>query len=477
MSGSRENHPPDPTLDRTGTTPIQHQIYRRLRDAIETGTVAAGARLPSSRALAAQLGIARGTVDAAYARLAGEGYIQPRGAAGTVVAAGLAYVRARAARATTPKAADPDPTAAPQATMFRMGLPALDAFPRKLWTRLAARTVRALNQDTMIYPNPAGHIRLREALAAYLAVSRGIACAPDRIVITVGYQGAIALIGHVLLHERDQVWVEDPGYLIVRDTLSALRARLVPVRVDADGMRVEEAMARAPRARLAVVTPSHQSPLGVALALPRLLTLLAWARAAGAWIVEDDYDSEYRYAGHPLPALKSLDAHDRLLYAGSFSKVLFPGLRLGYMVLPDALIARFVEAARLTSAGQPVLPQIIVTRFMADGHFVRHLKRMRALYAERRAALATALAGEFGDRLRIELQAGGMHLLARPPAGVDDIALADRAERAGLPITPLAACVIRHRAGPALALSFTNIPAEAAPAAARRLWDALGDFR
>jgi GntR family transcriptional regulator/MocR family aminotransferase len=360
--------------------------------------------------------------------------------------------------------------------MFRMGLPALDAFPRKLWCRLAAQEARALNRDGMISPNPTGHAPLRAAIAAYLAVSRGIACAPDRIIVTAGYQGALALSGMVLLRAGDQVWLEDPGYLFARQALSAMRARPVPVRVDAEGLRVSEGMARAPRARLAVVTPSHQCPLGMALALPRRFALLEWARAAGGWILEDDYDSEYRYAGHPLPALKSLDSQDRVLYVGSFSKVLFPGLRLGYMVVPASLIPRFVEAARLSTAGQPMLPQSVVARFMTEGHFARHLRRMRMLYAQRRAALAAALADEFGERLPIELQAGGMHLLARPTGAVGDAALSNRARQAGLQITSLSACTIRYSVGSGLGLSFTNIAVEAAPAAARRLREALGDF-
>ncbi len=476
MRRSPENTTPHLTLDRTKGIPIQRQIYVRLRDAIVSGTVRPGERLPSARGLAAQLGVARGTVDAAYALLSGEGYTRSRGAGGTRVAPGLAASRMR--MPPMPNSAPRAPAehaAAPSALIFRMGLPALDAFPRKLWCRLTAQEARALNRDGMIHPNPTGYAPLRAAIAAYLAVSRGIACAPDRIIVTAGYQGALALSGMVLLRAGDQVWLEDPGYPMAQQALSAMRARLVPVRVDADGLQVSEGIARAPRARLAVVTPSHQCPLGMALALPRRFALLEWARAAGAWIVEDDYDSEYRYAGHPLPALKSLDSQDRVLYVGSFSKVLFPGLRLGYMVVPASLITRFVEAARLTTAGQ-LLPQSVVARFMTEGHFARHLRRMRVLYGQRRSALAAALAQEFGERLPIELQAGGMHLLARPTGAVSDVALSDRARQAGLQITSLSACTIRYSVGSGLGLSFTNIAVETAPAAARRLREALGDL-
>jgi GntR family transcriptional regulator / MocR family aminotransferase len=470
-----ESSAPHLTLDRTAAIPIYRQIYTRLRDAIATGTVRASERLPSARSLAAQLGVARGTVDAAYALLAGEGYIRSHGAGGTLVAPGLSTLRTRTTGTPRPAMSTRRATA-PDALMFRMGLPALDAFPRKLWCRLAAQGAHALNQDGMIYPDPAGHPPLRAAIAVYLAVSRGIVCSPDRIMVTAGYQGALALTGSVLLREGDQVWLEDPGYFIARQALLAKRARLVPVRVDPDGLRVSDGITRAPRARLAIVTPSHQSPLGMALALPRRFALLEWARAAGAWIVEDDYDSEYRYTGHPLPALKSLDAHHRVLYVGSFSKVLFPGLRLGYMVLPDALVAPYIDAAQVTTAGQSLLAQSVVARFMTEGHFARHLKRMRALYAERRAALAAALRIEFGTWLNVELQAGGMHLLARLAPDLDDVALAGRARDEGLHVAPLSACAIRHRVGPGLLLGFTNIPADAAQAAARRLREALGEF-
>jgi GntR family transcriptional regulator/MocR family aminotransferase len=238
-------------------------------------------------------------------------------------------------------------------------------------------------------------------------------------------------------------------------------------------MRVEAAIAGA-AARFAVVTPSHQSPLGVALSLPRRLTLLAWAEQNAAWIIEDDYDGEFHYAGRPLPALKSLDQGDVVLYAGSFSKVLFPGLRLGYLVVPGRLHARFAGAAALFSGGCGRLEQAVVARFMAEGHFARHLKRMRALYAARRAALAVALAEIFGDQLRIELQSGGMHLLARPSGDASDRELAALATQHGLAPAALSAHTLEADCGSGLLLSFTNVPEAQAGAAARALYDAIG---
>ena len=393
-------------LDRSAPGPVHRQIYLRIRHAIAAGTLQPGERLPSARALASQLGIARGTVDAGYALLVGEGYVVTRGPAGSIVSPQLASGIPPARLPQTIHPPSLGDVSLPDARPFRLGLPALDAFPRKIWCRLASREARTLNLARMAYPDPAGHAPLREAIAAYLAVSRGIICMPGQIIVTAGYQGALALIMRVLLRPGDRVWLEDPGYFMSRRALQLAGAHIVPVPVDEEGLRVADGMRQAPNARLAVVTPSHQSPLGMTLTLPRRIALLGWADAADAWIVEDDYDSEYRYTGPPSPALKSLDARDRVLYAGSFSKVLMPGLRLGYLVVPEPHVAALVEASRLTDVGQPVLPQAVVARFMTEGHFARHLRRMRGLYAERRAALAHALSEAFGDALRIELQAG-----------------------------------------------------------------------
>jgi len=233
-----------------------------------------------------------------------------------------------------------------------MGLPALDAFPRKLWAGLVAREARSLRPALLSYPDPAGYMVLREAIAAYLGVSRGVTCSPEQVVITAGYQGALTLIIRTLLQPGDAVWIEDPVYYAAADALRAGGACLVPIPVDAEGMCIEQAVSKGGSARLAVVTPAHQYPLGVALSLPRRLALLAWARAHSAWIVEDDYDGEFHYAGRPLPALKSLDDPDVVIYAGSFSKVLFPGLRLGYLVVPWRLMERMTPRSR-SSAPAP----------------------------------------------------------------------------------------------------------------------------
>jgi GntR family transcriptional regulator/MocR family aminotransferase len=395
-------------------------------------------------------------VDAAFARLAGEGYVVARGPAGTVVSPSLRTDIQSPQR--RPGKARPEATRATKLRPFQLGLPALDMFPRGLWARLAARSARELVGGSLAYPEPIGLHRLRAALVAYLAVSRGVVCDAGQVIITPGYQSAINLIARALLRAEDEVWFEEPGYFLAREALRTASARLVPIPVDDEGMRIDAAERAAPDARLVVVTPSHQSPLGVALGLGRRQALLAWAKAADAWVVEDDYDSEFHYVGRKLPALKSLDAADRVIYAGSFSKTLFPGLRLGYLVVPAALVGRLAEAASTSYRGIQILGQMVAAEFLSEGHFARHLKRMRALYAARRAAFVSALAAEFGDAIELSVRAGGMTVLLRFRHSVADIELVRQAQQHGLAPTALSEQYIGHVRENGLLLGFTNIP-------------------
>jgi GntR family transcriptional regulator / MocR family aminotransferase len=412
----------DITIDAAAAEPLFLQIATRVRSAITAGHLLPGARLPSSRALAAQLAIARGKVDAAYALLAGEGAIQTRRPVGTMVS-GSVDPRAEVPEQ-SPLLFPPAPSAeqaVPQP--FQMGLPALDVFPRKLWSNLTVRAARSIQPEDLAATDPTGLFELRQAVAAYLGVARGIRCSAEQVLITGGYQGALALVRNVLIRPGDPVWMEDPGYHMTRMALEIAGAHVVPVRVDEEGLRVAAGLNAAPKARLAVVTPTHQCPTGVALSLPRRMQLLAWATEAGSWIVENDYDSEFRYVGRPLPSLKSLDRGNRVLYAGSFGKVLFPGLRLGYLVVPPELESAFQRASRLMTSGLPLLEQKVVAAFMQNGHFARHIRRMRMVYSERRRCLASTLQMAFRQRAIVELAAGGMHLLARFPGAGDDSAL------------------------------------------------------
>ncbi|WP_241239364.1 PLP-dependent aminotransferase family protein [Xanthomonas sp. BRIP62409] len=280
-------------------------------------------------------------------------------------------------------------------------MPAFDAFPSKVWKRLAGRHLRSLDTAAMAYPEAAGYEPLRRAIANYLVSSRGVACTYEQVFVTSGYPGALDLICRTLLKTGDAGWYEDPGYLFARQFLQRYGLQLQPVPVDEEGLNVGEGLEQSPGARFAVVTPAHQSPTGVALSLPRRLQLLDWASQANGWVIEDDYDSEFRYHGRPLPALGSLDDNDRVLYTGSFSKVLFPGLRLAYLVVPKAQIERFTGAAGQLGGVGSFVSQATVAEFMEQGHFSRHLRKMRALYSQRRSYLVDALTDIFGSRMAI----------------------------------------------------------------------------
>jgi GntR family transcriptional regulator / MocR family aminotransferase len=464
-------------LDRRLATPLFRQVYQRLRDAILDGTLPPGAGLPSSRSLAGQLSTSRGTVELAYALLVGEGYVVGRTAAGTVVNPDLSRMPMSAGGNRTLRRTLTKPrrdfTRVQPARPLQMGLPALDAFPRKLWARLVARRARGLSPLAMMSQDPVGYAPLRQAIAGYLAIARAIKCSAGQVFITAGYQGALGLMTRTLLAPGDVVWFENPGYFRARDALAMAGAAIVPIPVDREGFDTHVAIKRSPAARLAVVTPSHQCPLGVTLSLPRRIELLAWAAKTDAWIIEDDYDSEFRYRGRPLPALKSLDDAGRVFYAGSFSKVLSPGLRLGYLVVPSSELDRFCRGAELVAPSSSLLDQMVVADFMIEGHFALHLKRMRQLYAERREAFVSALQMVFGDRIALDIPPGGMHVIGRIAGQGNDVALAARAQRAGLAPFPLSSCAMGRPTDSGLLMSFTNVPAEAARRQAQRLHHAL----
>jgi len=396
-------------FDPRRSLPLHRQLYDALRAAILDGRLPAGARLPATRVLAVDLGLSRTTVLTDMAQLLAEGYVEGKTGSGTYVARVLPdapflvaspLASDRAAVGEGAPAPEPDRTlshcgrllmAAPSAPprdagaprAFRTGVPALDVFPWKAWLRIEARCLRRLSGALRLYDNPAGYRPLRQAIADYLGAARAVRCDPDQVIVVTGSQQALDLVARLLLDPGDAVWVEDPGYGGAKGALAAAGARLVPVPVDAEGLDVAAGMRRHASARLACVTPSHQYPLGVTMSLTRRLALLRWASDAGAWVLEDDYDSEYRYAGRPLAALQGLDTAGRVIYMGTFSKVLLPALRLGYLVAPPDLADAFARAKALTDCGSPVLGQAVVADFLAEGHVGRHIRRMRALYSER----------------------------------------------------------------------------------------------
>lgn len=453
------------SLDAESQVPLYRQLYEALRQAILTGQLRAGRRLQSTRELAAELGVSRNTVMNAFEQLLAEGYLEGQVGSGTYVSRALPddmlYARADAASvrgarrkgralsgrgqiiAGTLMNASPVPG---HTRAFRLGTPALDAFPFDVWMKLTARHWRYPRRDLLGYGDSAGYAPLREAISEYLGAARAVRCAPDQVIITSGTQQALDLAARLLLDASDSVWIEDPGYLGARSTMVSAGARLVPVPVDDEGLDVAAGANICPSARLVYVSPSHHFPLGVTMSLARRLSLLEWASRAGAWILEDDYDSEYRYSGRPLAALQGLDKEGRVIYLGTFSKILFPSLRLGYMVVPPDLVEAFKNARAILSRFSPSIEQAVLTDFITEGHFASHIRRMRALYQERQQYLIDAARRELGNALELEPNEAGMHLVGRLPDGVDDLAASREANRLGVEAPALSLyCIERGR--------------------------------
>ncbi len=453
-------------LDVNADIPRYKQLYDQVRTAVLAGQLRQGARIPASRALAKHLAVSRNTVLEALDQLLAEGYLESKHGAGTFVAVDVLartyednaheelhpsritnnpvdcpdadviitpQLSARGQRLATSKLAQQQDETRPLA--FQAGLSALDLFPWKLWMRLAGQAAKLIAQpktyQTMGYGNSAGLPELREALAEHLQVARGVRCQPEDVVITTGTQQAIDLTARLLLDVGDPVWVENPGYSSGHEVLKALGAQLVPGRVDDEGLELPTTPVR-----LTYLTPSHQYPLGVTMSLRRRLAFLETANVMKMWLFEDDYDSEFRYAGKPLAALQSLDTRrERVIYAGTLSKVLYPGLRLGYMVLPPALSSAFISARGLADRSPPLLAQKTLALFINGGHFTRHIRKMRQVYRTRRQALIDAV-GQLPDLNRLTSDTG-LQLSVRVPNGWDDRALSAQLACAGIEARPL----------------------------------------
>lgn len=438
-------------------------MYRQLsewfRHAIIEGRLRPGQRIPSTRSLAEELKISRIPVLAAYEQLCAEGYLEAFTGAGTCVARSIVDARLKKSAPGGPRAhgsvrargiserakSIPSPPRPWLKNLgaFRVGLPALDHLPLGVWSKLVRRHWRGPPNDLLAYGDPMGYLPFREAIAEYLGVFRGVRCEASQIMITTGSQQALQLIAHVLLDPGCRVWMEEPGYPGAHQALSMAAARLSPVPVDQEGMDVAQGIQRWPDARAVYVTPSHQFPLGTTLSAARRLALLNWAARSGAWIIEDDYDSEFRFSGRPVPALQGLDAEARVIYIGTFSKVLFPALRLGYMVLPKDLGEAFCVARDATDTFSSPLYQLVMADFLREGHFARHIRRMRKLYMQRRTALVQAIGKYIPEGLRIVASDTGMHLAAWLAPGVDDVAVSSSAAGKGVSVRPLSQCYLQ----------------------------------
>jgi GntR family transcriptional regulator / MocR family aminotransferase len=419
-------------LDRSSKTSLTDQICKGISAAIESGVLAPGARLPSWLDLAAQLGVARGTVRSAYEKLSDAQLVVASRAGGTRVA-DRPHVPLRSDEAPDPGSFFEmyrDLTAGP--AIFQMGVPAQETLPAKLFTRARHYGALAESNRSALYPDPRGELELRREIAAYLAIARGMVCSPSQVFITSGFSGGLGLTLRVLSLEGRKVWVENPGFFFTRHGLELARLQLAPIPVDENGINVEYGLQHEPDAALVVVTPGQQAPLGVTLSLERRLQLLEWAARERVWIIEDDYLSELQLKGRAAPALASLDRAGRVIHIGSFSKTLTPALRLGFLVVPPALASQFAEvAACLVPAPWPSI-QVATARFLRDGHYMRHLRRTKRLYLARRDALLDHL-GARG----LETMATGFAVLLRLPDGVSDASIAADLLQFGLAPTAL----------------------------------------
>jgi len=431
-----------PRIDRSAGIAYHRQIFQSYRAAILDGQLRPGQRLPSTRMLARKLGISRLPVLDAFERLLQEGYVVGRVGSGTYVSA-AGFDRAE----TVDRAVDVGP--------FRVSAPALDQFPHHIWRRLVARHARNMPIDMMAYGDPLGHLPLRMAIVEYLRSTRGVSCDESQVLITSGSQMGLQLCALALLGRADSVGVEDPGYFGARRALGIGGATVRPVPVDTEGLLVRalgSGRGRCPR--VVYVTPAHQYPLGVPMAQSRRFELLEWVRCNEAWIIEDDYDSEYRYVDPPLGSLQGMDGGTRVIYMGTFSKAVFPSLRVGYIVVPRSLVKTFVDYRESLDLFSSTLYQAVLADFLREGHFVSHLRRMREVYKSRRDALVDALARRLDNMLSIVNADAGLHLTALLPQGIDDRRIARAVGERGISALPLSACYAGKETRAGLVLGF-----------------------
>lgn len=464
--------------DKNLAVPLYQQIYEAIRQAILAGEFSSGRRLPASRSLAAQLGVSRITVVNAYDLLFAEGYLTGKIGAGTFVACELPDDSLRTSRkqpaarkslvpqtalrlsAYGQRLAAKEITACGTSTSsairpFENGLTAVDEFPFAVWARIAGRIHRHPPRDIWGHGNAQGYLPLREAIAAHLQSARGVHCEAQQVIITGGAQQALDLTTRLFLSENDVALVEDPCYQEVRALFTAAGAQVIALPVDAEGIDLSLLPRRSAQPKLVYVTPSHQYPLGVTMSLARRLALLEWAKSANAWIIEDDYNSEFRYAGRPLTSLQGLDRHGRVIYIGTFSKTIFPTLRIGCLVVPPELVDIFVTARSLNDVGSGLLDQAILTEFMNEGHFARHIRRMRTLYAYRQSILVRECKKQLGECLEVNAASAGMHLVGWLSPGVSDKLVSARANSLGLKLNPLSNYCLTQAQRGGLILGYT----------------------
>lgn len=470
-------------IDKRLAMPLHRQIYDGFRRAILDGMLRSGERVPSTRALATELGISRLPVLTAYEQLLHEGYFEGRTGSGTYVCdippdtqarpngrPGRAApgARAKIANARVPLGRDEGGV-----RPFRATLPALDEFPHMLWSRIVSRHAHEMAPAHLAYGDPAGAGALRAAIAPYLRTARAVNCEGEDVLITSGSQAGLRISSAVVLARGDRVAMENPGYPGARAAFEAAGAQIVPIPVDAEGISVDALSSIRQSIRAVYVTPSHQYPLGMAMSAARRMALIEWAARHAAWILEDDYDSEYRYVSRPLPSLQGMDAHGRVIYVGTFSKVVYPSLRVGYLVVPRSLREQFLDARDAFDICSPSLYQLALAEFLNEGHFARHLRRMRGVYHRRRDALLSGLARYCADFLAVANADAGLHVTTFLNDRSDDRAAVRRLREHGLTAAPLSLCYADRSRRTGLLLGFGGFDDRALTAATRTLAMAL----
>ncbi len=469
---------PPIAIDRRASSPMHRQIFEWFQTAIAEGRMRPGARVPSSRGLAAELGVSRIPVVNAYEQLHAEGYFETFVGLGTRVASSipsesLNVPKLGKRRTSAAHAANSVPrklshraslwnksAAQPWLDVlgaFRVSLPALDHFPVDIWSKLIARRSRAVSRTMLAYGDPKGYGPLREAIAEYVRTVRGVRCEASQILVTTGSQQGLQIASQVLLEPKDRVCMEEPGYPGARQAFAMADAQTIPIKTDAEGLVVSELARKGKRVKVVYVTPSHQYPMGMTMSAARRMQLLNWAAGNGTWIIEDDYDSEYRFDTRPIAALQGLDLDARVLYMGTFSKVMAPALRLGYLVLPKDLIAVCTAAKDCMDIFSPTSTQAVMADFIREGHFARHIRRMRMLYMERRKALVNALQSSLRDSVEVAGAEAGMHLAILLRAGINDLAVSYEAARRGLSAMPLSSCRITSGERGGLVLGYGGV--------------------
>jgi GntR family transcriptional regulator / MocR family aminotransferase len=459
-------------IDKNSEIPLYRQLYNNFRKSILEGVFHPGQKLPGTRSLAAELKVSRNTVVLAFEQLLLEGYINGKIGAGTFVNEipdNLLNLKAKVNRKESEKKLTTNLISqlgspelihrnitSEEIIPFQNGVPSLDDFPIKTWLKINSQISRKINSMHLGYGEAAGYRPLREEIASYLRTYRAVNCNADQIIIVNGSQQGLDLIMRVLLKPDNVVWLEDPGYFGARASILFAGAKIYPCPLDTEGLSMEYASVKHPSPKLIYTTPSHQFPIGLTMSISRRIEILQYASKNNCWIIEDDYDSEFRYSGSPLPSLQGMDKNNCVIYLGTFSKVLFPGLRLGYLVLPDPQMLKvFVSAKSLMDRQSPTFEQIITSQFLKEGFFTKHIRKMRTLYKERQEFLIKEVEKELGNSLMLKSSEAGMHLIAWLPDKFDDMKVSRKARENNLIVYPISEYVLKFKQKPSLLLGYT----------------------